>query len=174
MTPMSTPENDSFQCGKCGNAVQADDDFCPHCGGIFGDAFQCVNHQDRTADGACIICALPLCPDCGGMVMGRFLCNHHSSYEIYEGMVRIYGGLDDVAAQYAKTCLEQAGLHPLLYCRRQPLGGPRFVYTLYSAAGDYDGHVVNEIKVMVPTYEVAEGEKVLASLELKQPPDETA
>jgi hypothetical protein len=88
-------------------------------------------------------------------------------------MVRIYGVLDDVAAQYTKSCLEQAGLHPILYCRRQPKGGPRFVYTLYSAAGDYDGHVVNEIKVMVPTYEVAEAENVLASLDLTQAPGAT-
>jgi hypothetical protein len=106
--------------------------------------------------------------------MGRFLCNHHSSYEIYEGMVRIHGVLDDVAAQYAKARLEQAGLHPLLYCRPQPKGGPRFVYTLYEAAGDYDGHIVNEIKVMVPTYEVAEAETVLVSLDLRQPPGATA
>ena len=84
------------------------------------------------------------------MVATRFLCNNHSSYEIYEGMVRVYGVLDDLAGQYAKSCLEQAGLHPLLYCRRQPRGGPRFVYTLYAAGGDYDGHIVNEIKVMVP------------------------
>lgn len=165
---MSSLEHDTYECGKCGNAVKSDDDFCPHCGEIFSESFQCVTHQDRSADGACIICALPFCAECGGMVMGRFLCSHHSSYEIYEGMVRIYGVLDDVAAQYAQTCLEQAGLHPLLYCRRQPKGGPRFVYTLYSAAGDYDGHVVNEIKVMVPTYEVAEAEKVLSSLNLTQ------
>jgi hypothetical protein len=89
-------------------------------------------------------------------------------------MVRVYGVLDDVAAQYAKTCLEQAALHPILFCRGQPKGGPRFVYTLYEAAGDYDGHIVNEIKVMVPTYEVAEAEKVLASLDIKPVPGATA
>ena len=171
---MSTPEDSTFECSACGNAIRSDDDFCPHCGGVFSDSFQCVNHQDRTAEGACIICAVPLCGECGGLVMGRFLCNHHSSYEIYEGMVRIHGVLDDVSAQYAKTCLEQAGLHPLLYCRRQPKGGPRFVYTLYAAAGDYDGHIVNEIKVMVPTYEVADGERVLESLDLRRAPGATA
>jgi hypothetical protein len=163
---MSNADQDTYACDQCGNAVQPDDDFCPHCGALFSQAFKCTNHQDRDADGACIICALPLCTECGGKVMGKFLCNHHSSYEIYEGMVRVYGGLDDVAAQYAKSCLEQADLHPVLFCRIQPKGGPRFVYTLYASAGDYDGHVVNEIKVMVPTYEVPSAEKVLASLDL--------
>lgn len=89
-------------------------------------------------------------------------------------MVRVYGVLDDVAAQYAKTCLEQSDLHPFLFCRSQPKGGPRFVYALYRAAGDYDGHIVNEIKVMVPTYEVIDAEKVLANLDIKQSPEATA
>ena len=89
-------------------------------------------------------------------------------------MVRIYGVLDDVAAQYAKTCLEQAGLHPILYCRRQPKGGARYVPTLYAAAGDYDGHIVNEIKVMVPCAEVEEAERVLTSLDIQQSPTATA
>jgi hypothetical protein len=44
------------------------------------------------------------------------------------------------------------------------------VYTLYEAAGDYDGHIINEIKVMVPCQEVEEAEKVLISLNLKQSP----
>ena len=89
-------------------------------------------------------------------------------------MVRIYGVLDDVAAQYAKSCLEQSGLHPILYCRRQPKGGARFVSALYAAAGDYDGHIVNEIKVMVPCSEVEEAERVLISLNIKRLPSATA
>lgn len=156
---MSHPDDDPFVCPRCSNEVEKEDDFCPHCGELFADAIACNEHPQVPAAGACIICAMPLCGKCGGLVANHFLCGHHITYEIYEGMVRIYGVLDDLAAQYAKTCLEQAGLHPLVFCRRQPKGGPRFVYTLYAAAGDYDGHIINEIKVMVPCQEVEEAVK---------------
>jgi zinc-ribbon domain len=160
--------DDELTCPRCRNEVKDSDEFCPHCGELFADGVMCENHHERAADGVCIVCALPLCRTCGGSVSGRFLCNRHSTYEIYEGMVRVYGVLDDLAAQYAKTCLEQAGFHPMIYCRSQPKGGPRFVYTLYRAAGDYDGHVINEIKVMVPCAEVVEAEKILAGLTIAQ------
>ena len=167
---MSSSGEDALVCARCNNEVKAEDDFCPHCGELFADRVFCSQHPQIEATGVCIICSLPCCSDCGGLVFNRFLCDHHSKYEIYEGTVRVYGVLDDLAAQYAKSCLEQAGLHPILYSRTQPKGGPRFVYTLYEAAGDYDGHIINEIKVMVPCQEVEEAEKVLISLNLKQSP----
>jgi hypothetical protein len=89
-------------------------------------------------------------------------------------MVRVYGVLDDTAAQFAKSCLDQADLHPILYCRHQPKGGPRFVYTLFRAGGEYDGHIVNEIKVMVPCQEVVRAEKVLRELKILDAPSATA
>ena len=98
------------------------------------------------------------------MINNHFLCNIHNSYEIYEGMARIYGTLNDVSAQYAKSCLEQEGFHPVIFCRDQPMGGPRFVNSLFSPKGDYMGNIVNEIKVMVPYQEVLDAEKVLAKI----------
>ena len=166
---MSGSDDDYLLCPRCRNDVKAQDDFCTHCGVLFQEGVACRHHPGTQAAGACIICALALCAECGGLVAGRFLCNHHSDYEIYEGMVRIYGVLDDLAAQYAKSCLAQAGLHPVLFCRRQPKGGARFVYSLYAAGGDYDGHIVNEIKVMVPCQEVEKAENVLISLNITLP-----
>lgn len=163
---MTGPDDDGFICDQCNSETLPDNDFCTHCGALFAEGELCDVHRDRAAEGVCIICALPFCRECAARVIGRFLCNHHSTYEIYEGMVRIHGVLDDVSAQFAETCLGQAGLHPILYCRRQPKGGPRFVYTLYSAGGDYDGHIVNEIKVMVSCREVSRAEKVLRELKI--------
>jgi hypothetical protein len=163
---MREPEDGDFVCSECNNDIRADDDFCPHCGAMLIDGVMCDLHRSAPAAGVCIICALPFCHECGLTVFGRFLCNRHRGEEIYEGMVRVYGVLDDVAAQYVKACLEQAGLHPLLYCRGQPRGGPRFVYTLYASAGDYDGHVVNEIKVMVPCQEATAAAGILADLKI--------
>jgi hypothetical protein len=166
---MTTDDDDPLVCPKCSNAVQDTDEFCPQCGEMFAEGVKCCAHSESEATGACIICAKPYCKECGRSVAGRFLCDHHSTYEIYEGMVRVYGVLEDVSAQYAQSCLEQAGLHPVLYCRRQPMGGPRFVYTLFSAGGDYDGHIVNEIKVMVPCQEVEQSEAILKTLDFTKP-----
>ena len=82
-------------------------------------------------------------------------------------MVRVYGTLDDLDAQYKKTCLVQEGLHPLLFCRNQPTGGPRIVYPIFGAEGDYLGNLVNEIKVMVPSREVLRAEELLNSIKDK-------
>ena len=171
---MSESEDDLLICPRCSSEVKMEDEFCSHCGELFADGTFCSRHLQEQATGVCIICALPYCGDCGGIVGNGFLCDRHSMHEIYEGMVRIYGVLDDLAAQYAKSCLEQAGLHPVLFCRTQPKGGPRFAYTLNAAAGDYDGHIVNEIKVMVPSQEVEEAERVLISLDIKRSPKPSA
>lgn len=83
-------------------------------------------------------------------------------------MARVYGVSDEVTAQYASKCLEQEGLHPILYSRKASpisLGGAD--YTLFRASGEYDGHIINEIKVMVPCQEVLQAERVLGKLRLK-------
>jgi len=163
---MEELNRDPLFCELCNNLVKAEDDFCPECGALFADNLFCENHADILADGVCILCALPFCERCGATINNHFLCNEHNAYEIFEGMVRVYGTLNDVAAQHAKTCLEQAGLHPVIFCRHQPMGGARIVYALFEAQGDYYGNLVNEIKVMVPCQEVFKAEEVLKSLNL--------
>jgi hypothetical protein len=99
-------------------------------------------------------------------VQNRFLCSRHDTLEIYEGMARVYGTSDALHAAYLRSCLETAGLHPLLFSRKASpisLGGPD--YTLFRAAGDYDGHIINEYKVMVPCREFPAAAAVLAELE---------
>ena len=163
---METEDDNSLVCEHCNNVVNADDDFCPECGTLFIDEVYCENHNNILAKGVCVICSTPYCKKCGAMINDHFLCNPHSSYEIYEGMARVYGTLNDVTAQYAKSCLEKDGLHPMIFCRDQPKGGPRFVYTLFTPAGDYMGNIVNEIKVMVPCQEVLDAEKILKSVNI--------
>ena len=99
----------------------------------------------------------------------HFLCNDHRDYEIYQGMARIHGTLDDIAARYVKSCLEQAGFHPYLFCRSQPRGGTRFLYSLFRTTGEFDGHLMNEIKIMVPLQEVVPAEKLLKKLLIVTP-----
>jgi hypothetical protein len=163
---MDESEFEILTCEICNNPVKDDDDYCPECGALFIEEVFCDNHNNISAEGVCIICSLPFCKECGTIINNHFLCDHHSNYEIYEGMVRVFGSLNDVSVQYAKSCLEQDGLHPVLFCRHQPLGGQRFVFSLFEAEGDYLGNLVNEIKLMVPFQELIKAEDILKSVNI--------
>jgi hypothetical protein len=111
---------------------------------------------------------LPYCDACAVTVGKRCLCNKHEEYEIVEGMARVYGVSDEAAAQYVGTCLEQKGLHPFVFARKASsisVGGPD--HTRFRASGEYRGHIINEIKVMVPCQEVLAAEKIIRSLKGK-------
>ena len=154
---MEELNDDILICENCNNAVNSDDDFCPECGTLFIDDIFCNNHNDILAEGVCIICSLPFCEECSEVVNNHFLCSHHSNYEIYEGTVRVYETYDDVAVQNVKTCLEQDGLHPILFNRlRSPYGTERYHF----------GNKTKGLKVMVPIYEVLKAEEILKSLKL--------
>jgi hypothetical protein len=159
-------EQEIFECKTCFNQVKEQDEFCPECGTLFEDAVKCSVHPDIEAEGVCIICCFPFCSQCGAPNNKHFLCHAHYDYEIYPGMARVYGGLDDTNVQYIKACLEQSDIHPFIFCRVQPKGGSRLVYTLFEANGDTGGHIVNEIKVMVPCQEVVVAEDILKELKV--------
>jgi hypothetical protein len=89
-------------------------------------------------------------------------------------MARVYGAPDDLSAQYAKTCLEQSGLHPVLFYRAHPYGGLNVVSATHVSAGDHDGHIINEIKLMVPCQDVPEAEHILKSLDVLPSKDKIA
>lgn len=158
----------SKACSRCKCRLAEEDDFCPQCGKLQAKDVKCANHNALLAEGVCIICGKPMCRDCGTWVSKRFLCSDHSGYEIYEGMARVFGVSDEAAAQYVCKCLEQEGLHPLVYERKASaisVGGPD--YTLFEASGEFDGHIINEVKVMVPCQEVVKAERVLKKLDAK-------
>jgi hypothetical protein len=166
---MSDAEQEPLTCGDCKNEVAAGDDFCPNCGSPFIENLKCYNHPDAEASGVCIICCLPFCRKCGGRANKLFLCADHEDYEIYEGRARVYGVSDEVTAQYAHACLKKGGLHPFLFSRKASsgyIGMPD--HTTFRASGEYDGHIINEVKVLVPCQEVLEAEKLLKDLEFKE------
>lgn len=163
---MNESDNNLLTCEACNNPVKEDDDFCPFCGVLFIDEIFCENHKNVIADGVCIICYIPYCKKCGAKTNNYFLCNEHSSYEIYEGMARVYGTLDITTIQYAKTCLEQDGLHPVLFSRNSPYGGSRLSYSIIDPAGNYFANIIDDIKIMVPCQEVLKAEEILRSINI--------
>jgi hypothetical protein len=165
---MRTPRVKSRTCSKCRTKALGDADFCPNCGTVFAEGLRCANHKRTDAAGVCIICRLPYCARCTSRVNKLFLCDKHAGYEIYEGMARVYGVSDEAAASYVSDCLDKKGLHPFLYSRKaSPLSLGGSDYTLFRASGEYDGHIINEIKLMVPCDEVLAAEKALRKLGTK-------
>ena len=164
---MGKEKTQKLICSHCDNPVEKSDEFCPECGSLFVRGRHCSNHPQIEAEGACVICRHPYCSRCGKFSMQKFLCNNHGGYEMYEGFARIFGTLDDTQAQFADSCLKKAGMHPLLFSKRQPKGGPRFFNNkLWAPGGGYIGHAVTEIKVLVPCSEVLEAEKTLRKLKI--------
>lgn len=152
---------------SCGSPVNHLDDFCPRCGALLQEEVHCSRHSPQKALGVCIICAKPFCSACGGWSGSLFMCNEHQGYEVIEGMARVFGGNDSVQVEYAKNCLEKNDLHPFFFSRKASpisLDGPD--YSLFRSSGEFDGHIINEYKVMVPCQEVMKAEEVLKKLDL--------
>jgi hypothetical protein len=152
-------------CDFCELDIQSDSEFCPRCGTILIEDVFCNTHPDIEAYGVCVICAVACCEICGHSKNNVFLCNDHEDYEIYEGMARVFGASDEAQLQHIKGFLEQSELHPFIYSRKSSpmhLGGTD--YSLFRASGDFDGHIINEIKLMVPCSEVLEAEKLISEI----------
>jgi hypothetical protein len=156
----------TIRCSACAATIAPDSEFCPRCGSLLIGGVTCEHHPSIEAVGACVICATPFCSQCGPASGMPFLCNLHSSYEVYEGMARIYGTFDPVHAEFLRGCLEQEGFHPFVYSRKASsihIGGPE--YTGFMSSGDSPRVIVNEFKLLVPCGEVLEAETILRQLD---------
>ena len=156
---------DKYVCTNCEFKVDDDSDYCPRCGTLFIEEVKCEVHTHIETEGVCVICAISFCNKCGHKVNNVFLCNEHDGYEIYEGMARVFGTSDSTQVEYIKSCLDQESFHPFVYSRKSSpmhLGGTD--YSLFRASGDFNGHIINEIKLMVPCGEVLKAEKLISEI----------
>ena len=162
---MKDSQNNSFYCEKCEFQISEQNIFCPNCGSIFDESIKCKNHIELNAEGYCVICNKPYCDKCLGRVEDLFLCNEHSHYENYEGMVRVFGTSDEPFINYLKEILIQENLHPIIYSRKaSPYSLGDVNYSLFRASGEFNGHIINEIKLMVPFNETLKAEKIIADI----------
>lgn len=164
---MTALSKHTVECPRCAQGVQGTDEFCPACGELLVDGISCANHPDALSRGACIICCVAYCSRCGHRVQKLFLCNDHATYEIYQGLARVYGTTDEAQAHYAFSCLEQQNIHAFLYVRKGSpisMGAPE--YTLFHASGDPSSRTINEVKLMVPVQEVLLAETFLREIHL--------
>ncbi|MCF8414230.1 MAG: hypothetical protein K9G44_12490 [Melioribacteraceae bacterium] len=158
-------KGNNLVCDICDNEVAEEDEFCMKCGNLFLENVNCSLDDGNSAIGVCVICAEPFCKKHGKRYYTTFFCDEHSHYESYQGMARVHGESDPTNMDYFKSCLEQEGLHPFIYSRKTSpisLGGPS--YSLFRASGEFNGHLINELKLMVPFTEVLIAEKLIADL----------
>lgn len=154
-----------FQCIKCSFPVKETDEYCYNCGSILSEDQKCYLHKDKEALGICLVCLKLCCKKCGLFVNNAFLCNGHSDYEVIEGMGRVYGSSDELELSFYKDALEKEGLHPFIYSRKaSPISLGGVDYSLFRASGEFDGHIVNELKLMVPLGEFLKAEDILKTL----------
>ncbi len=95
------------------------------------------------------------------------LCVEHSNYEIYEGMARVYGSSDFTKVKYIEGCLDKESIETFIYSRKATnisLGGTD--YSLFRPSGDFNGHLINEKKIMVPFNQVLKVEEIIKDLEI--------
>jgi hypothetical protein len=154
-----------LRCSRCNQSIRKDDTFCPNCGGVFTDELICAKHKSAHADGVCVICLKPCCSKCGADVVKVFFCDEHAEFEVFEGRARVFGSMDNIRAQYAGTCLKQAGYHPFMYNRKFNPVADKVSTTALRNFGKYPG---NEQKVLVPFSEVLGAVKVLQKHKFKE------
>ncbi len=154
--------NNPYFCSHCKANIQPNGQFCPECGELFSVYVYCSQHSTRSAAGVCIICTKPFCSECGGYVQNRFLCYQHDAIEISEGVARVFGGSDVTQVVCAKTALETAGLHPLLFSRKvSQISIDGLDYTLFPAPGEFGVRNIERFTVMLPCPEVIAAFSVL-------------
>jgi hypothetical protein len=152
-------------CANCSFKADDDSDYCPRCGTLFIENVKCETHPNDEAEGVCVICGKTFCSDCCHSVNNIFLCNEHDSYEIYEGMAKVFGTSDEIQIHYVKSCLEENSFHPFIYSKKSTpmqLGGND--QSLIKISGSGDEKIINEIKLLVPCGEVLEAEKLISEI----------
>ncbi len=166
---------EKYYCEVCESEVTSDSEFCVNCGSLFAEDISCINHQDTDAEGVCIICAQPFCERCASMIDDLFLCYEHERYEIIQNHARIKGSSIESELRFYKNCLEKEGLHPVIFNRKvSPLHLGGTDYTLFRASGEHNGHIINEIKLMVPCHEVLEAERILDEVDAMETGNENS
>ena len=158
--------SDNFICNRCDHEVTADSDFCPNCGNLFVEVIMCSTGDNHPAEGCCVICGSPYCKNHGKLYQYSFMCDEHSGLECFQGMARVFGSSDFLEVNFYNDCLSKAGLHPFIYERKtSPISLGGVDYSLFRASGEFDGHIINELKLMVPFPEVLEAQKTITDVD---------
>ncbi len=141
--------NEVWRCPHCDNEVDAGEAACPACGRLREPA-QCERHPDRKAEGQCAICGTPVCDECNSGGAGAYLCPAHAEVSVISGWAQVYSTSDDIEAQLIAENLQAEGLQAQVLSQKD-------------SAIAVDLGEFSQVRVLVPAWEYAEAERVIAS-----------
>lgn len=100
------------RCPECGGDVDAESDFCPHCGVLKPSAGtpRCRVHPDEAAQHVCIMCHQLLCRQCRKSRAGRSFCDEHRKIEVVLDWANVFQSNDVTEAELLRSVLESEGL----------------------------------------------------------------
>ena len=127
-------------CPHCGETIAADSEACPACGHLHASA-PCETHEDRTADGVCVICGRAVCEECNRPQARHFVCEQHAEIPLISGWAQVYSAADDVDAELVRENLNAEGIESRVLSQRDH-------YTFAVDIGE-----LNQVRVLVPAFE---------------------
>jgi len=107
-------------CDNCDEQIEADSQYCPHCGIVFENdeaevLIHCENHPAVAAVGVCIICGKPVCRDCAISKKGRVFCDNDKHVKIHERWAVLCSTSAEYEAEMVRANLELAGIKALVF-----------------------------------------------------------
>jgi len=107
-------------CDNCDSQIDADADYCTHCGIIFEKevdeaAIECESHSGVGAVGVCVVCGKPVCRECAHAKKGKVFCDTDEHVKIYENWAVIYTSSTEYEAEMVRANLELAGIKALVF-----------------------------------------------------------
>jgi hypothetical protein len=136
-------------CDHCGERIAGDAEACPACGSLRQER-QCAKHNQRSAEGQCVVCGTPVCAQCNTGGDNHYQCETHRSIQVVEGWAQIYSTSDDLEAQLIRENLEAEGVDARVLSQKDH-------FSLPVDLGD-----LSPVRVLVPAYAYQEAERLLA------------
>jgi hypothetical protein len=159
-------ESDEIICSNCEKQINDSDDFCPFCGQIFIQNVTCYTHENKEAEGVCVICNYAFCSECGLTANNHYFCKGHSNYETHESLAVIGESKDLFEVEGIKSNLIESGLHPYIYTEQTGKIHPTALDTRTLLMPDalYPG---DKLKLLVPFQEVLQAEDLISKLDIE-------
>lgn len=102
-------------CGACGRALDADGEYCPHCGTVIkrDRPAQCEIHPEKRGASRCILCGTVMCEVCAKRTSGRYVCARHKRVTIVQDWATVFESPDVAEADLIRSVLHAEGLNVL-------------------------------------------------------------
>jgi len=100
----------TIRCPHCEQEVDAAEPTCTVCGHIHSGVMNCARHEERAADGVCVICGAPVCTECDNVSGVHHVCPVHCEIPLMDGFAQVYTTSEEVEAGLIRENLRAEGI----------------------------------------------------------------